>query len=94
MLESEGLTLAVDRLTYFSHWITPESAPRRYDTRFFAAIAPDDQEALPDNVEAIHHVWVNPARRGRALSRGQIQDEDADDPHAGSVRAVRERARR
>ena len=61
MLESEDLTLAVDRLTYFSHWITPERAPRRYDTRFFAAIAPDDQEALPDNVEAIHHVWMNPA---------------------------------
>jgi 8-oxo-dGTP pyrophosphatase MutT (NUDIX family) len=61
MLESEDLTLAVDRLTYFSHWITPERAPRRYDTRFFAAIAPEDQEALPDNVEAIHHVWMNPA---------------------------------
>lgn len=61
MLETESLTLAVDRLTYFSHWITPERAPRRYDTRFFAALAPEDQEAAPDNVEAIHHVWVNPA---------------------------------
>jgi 8-oxo-dGTP pyrophosphatase MutT (NUDIX family) len=61
MLERESLTLAVDRLTYFSHWITPVGAPRRYDTRFFIAVAPHDQEALPDNVEAIHHVWVNPA---------------------------------
>lgn len=61
MLEAEGLALAVDRLVYFSHWITPVTAPRRYDTRFFAAVAPDDQEALPDNVEAIHHVWVKPA---------------------------------
>jgi 8-oxo-dGTP pyrophosphatase MutT (NUDIX family) len=64
MLERENLTLAVDRLTYFSHWITPVGAPRRYDTRFFVAIAPHDQEALPDNVEAIHHVWVSP---GQAL---------------------------
>ena len=62
MLEHEGLRLATDRLTYFSHWITPVTAPRRYDTRFFAAVAPDDQEALPDNVEAIHHVWVRPAK--------------------------------
>jgi 8-oxo-dGTP pyrophosphatase MutT (NUDIX family) len=62
MLENEGLTLAVDRLTYFSHWITPERAPRRYDTRFFAAIAPEGQEAAADNVEAIHHVWMNPAQ--------------------------------
>ncbi|HYH42233.1 MAG TPA: hypothetical protein VD867_09635 [Burkholderiales bacterium] len=60
MLESERLTLAVDRLTYFSHWITPVNAPRRYDTRFFVAIAPEGQEAAADNVEAIHHVWVNP----------------------------------
>lgn len=66
MLERENLTLAVDRLTYFSHWITPVGAPRRYDTRFFVAIAPHDQEALPDNVEAIHHVWVRP---GQALDR-------------------------
>jgi 8-oxo-dGTP pyrophosphatase MutT (NUDIX family) len=61
MLEREGLRLAADRLTYFGHWITPVTAPRRYDTRFFAAIAPEGQEALPDNVEAIHHLWVNPA---------------------------------
>jgi hypothetical protein len=62
MLEAEHLTLAVERLTYFSHWITPVNAPRRYDTRFFVAVAPEGQEAAPDNVEAIHHVWVNPAR--------------------------------
>ena len=61
MLEGERLRLAVDRLTYFSHWITPVTAPRRYDTRFFVAVAPEGQEALPDNVEAIHHLWVNPA---------------------------------
>ena len=60
MLERESLLLATDRLTYFSHWITPVTAPRRYDTRFFAAVAPDDQEAAPDNVEAIDHVWVRP----------------------------------
>ena len=60
MLVAEGLRLAVDRLTYFSHWITPVNAPRRYDTRFFVAVAPEGQEALPDNVEAIHHVWVQP----------------------------------
>jgi 8-oxo-dGTP pyrophosphatase MutT (NUDIX family) len=61
MLERESLRLATDRLTYFSHWITPVTAPRRYDTRFFAAVAPAGQEAAADNVEAIHHVWVNPA---------------------------------
>jgi 8-oxo-dGTP pyrophosphatase MutT (NUDIX family) len=61
MLERERLRLATDKLTYFSHWITPVNAPRRYDTRFFAAVAPAGQEAAPDNVEAIHHVWVRPS---------------------------------
>lgn len=60
MLASEGLKLAVDRMVYFSHWITPLPAPRRYDTRFFLAEAPAGQEPLHDNVEAISHLWVRP----------------------------------
>ena len=35
MLREEGLKLPLQRMTYFSHWITPVGAPRRYDTRFF-----------------------------------------------------------
>jgi 8-oxo-dGTP pyrophosphatase MutT (NUDIX family) len=73
MLEREGLRLAVDRLTYFSHWITPVTAPRRYDTRFFVAHAPEGQEALPDKVEAISHVWVNPARAVEQYRAGKFK---------------------
>jgi len=73
MLEREGLRLATDRLTYFSHWITPVTAPLRYDTRFFVAIAPEGQEALPDNVEAIHHVWVNPALAVERYNAGDFK---------------------
>lgn len=58
---AEGLRLAVDRLTYFSHWITPVAAPKRYDTRFFAAIAPQHQQPLHDAQELIDTVWVRPA---------------------------------
>jgi len=57
---SEGLRLAVDRLRYFGHWITPVGAPRRYDTRFFLAVAPEHQEAQHDNRETIAHAWVRP----------------------------------
>lgn len=60
ILRSEGLRLATDRLIYFGHWITPVSAPRRYDTRFFLAVAPEGQEAMHDNRETIAHTWVRP----------------------------------
>ena len=66
ILRAEGLTLAVDQLVYFSHWITPAGAPRRYDTRFFVAAMPPAQAPLHDNHETISHVWVRP---GAALER-------------------------
>ncbi len=61
MVAAEGLRLAADRLTYFSRWITPEGAVRRYDTRFFYALAPEHQSAEHDNREAIAHEWARPA---------------------------------
>ena len=61
IMREEDLTLATDQLVYFSHWITPVTAPRRYDTRFFIAAAPETQEPLHDNHETISHLWVRPA---------------------------------
>ena len=66
LLREEGLWLATDRLVYFSHWITPVGAPRRYDTRFFVAAAPVGQDVLNDNRETISHVWIDP---GKALDK-------------------------
>ena len=60
VLRTEGLRLATDRLRYFGHWITPVAVPRRYDTRFFLAIAPPHQEASPDRTETVSHVWLKP----------------------------------
>ena len=60
MLREEGLRLPLTQMTYFSHWITPVGAPRRYDTRFFVAVAPPSQKPVPDNRETISHVWVRP----------------------------------
>ncbi|MGZ4726904.1 MAG: NUDIX hydrolase [Acidimicrobiales bacterium] len=57
----EGLTLAVDTMHYFSHWITPEGNHRRYDTRFFVGRAPDGQVPLHDDREVIANLWIRPA---------------------------------
>jgi 8-oxo-dGTP pyrophosphatase MutT (NUDIX family) len=60
VLLNEGLTLAADRLHYFSHWITPELLPFRYDVRFFVAEAPGNQKAIHDGIELTRHVWLTP----------------------------------
>ncbi len=69
---TEGLTLDTDRLWYFSHWITPEGSPRRYDTRFFVAAMPDGQVALHDDIEVIDSIWIEPAEAVRRLHAGEI----------------------
>ena len=40
-VETEDLVLDVGGMDVFSHWITPAGMPRRYDTWFFVAAAPD-----------------------------------------------------
>ena len=70
---AEGLRLATDRLVYFSHWITPVGAPRRYDTRFFLAMTPPRQEAEHDNREAIAHTWIRPAEALDYYRRKEIK---------------------
>jgi 8-oxo-dGTP pyrophosphatase MutT (NUDIX family) len=49
------------RLLPWSWWITPVIEPKRYDTRFFLAIA-EEAEAAHDEVETMAQVWMTPAR--------------------------------
>lgn len=58
--QAEDLRLAVGGMHYFGHWITPEGAPRRYDTRFFLAAAPENQTPLHDDHEVIANEWLRP----------------------------------
>jgi 8-oxo-dGTP pyrophosphatase MutT (NUDIX family) len=62
MLVAEELTLALDRLTRYSHWVTPTFMPKRFDTHFFLATAPADQLALHDGGETVDSIWINPAQ--------------------------------
>lgn len=61
MAQTEQLMLATDRLVYFAHWITPDGMPKRYDTHFFLATAPTEQEAMYDHLETSDGVWIQPA---------------------------------
>ena len=84
-LANHALRLATDRLHYFSHWITPASAPRRYDARFFVCDMPELQETSPDASEVASAVWISPAE---ALSRYKRKEWAMIDPTLRSLEAL------
>jgi glyoxylase-like metal-dependent hydrolase (beta-lactamase superfamily II)/8-oxo-dGTP pyrophosphatase MutT (NUDIX family) len=55
------LRLDLRGLHYFSHWLTPPGVPKRFDTRFFTALAPAGQAADADRGEAVELMWTAPA---------------------------------
>ncbi|MDQ1539022.1 MAG: hypothetical protein QOE58_3415 [Actinomycetota bacterium] len=62
LLIGRGLVLRSDLLRARAHWITPEFEPKRYDTRFFAALLPAGQVADDQSTEADHADWIDAAR--------------------------------
>jgi len=73
VVRRSGGRLWLDDLVLFGHWITPEFAPRRFDTRFFLARMPEGQEAATDGMEAVAHEWVEPAE---LLERAGLEHKD------------------
>lgn len=73
LIAAESLQLAADQLVYFAHWITPVTAPRRYDTRFFMAEAPPEQEPFHDDHETIAATWISPAGALTLHQRGEFE---------------------
>lgn len=57
-VSDNDLKLQCDRLHYFSFWITPAGAPKRYSTRFFLARVPRDQVATHDGGELTESCWM------------------------------------
>ncbi len=55
------LKLAADRLAYSTRWVTPAIRLKRWDTRFFFAVAPATQESAHDQVELVEQLWLKPA---------------------------------
>ena len=56
-VQDVGLTLALDLLVPFAHWLTPRAEPRRFDTWFFAALQPEGQDAALDPHESSDAFW-------------------------------------
>jgi 8-oxo-dGTP pyrophosphatase MutT (NUDIX family) len=81
----EGLLLAADAVHYVSHWITPEIAPRRFDTRFFVTTAPRGQDVRHDEGETIASLWIRPSE---ALARYRAAEIELLPPTVANFRAL------
>jgi 8-oxo-dGTP pyrophosphatase MutT (NUDIX family) len=74
VLADNKLSLALDLLVPYAHWITPEGVPKRFDTWFFLASAPPAQAGAHDGKEATDSIWVSPreALEGGASGRFKL----------------------
>ena len=58
-----SLVANLDLIRQWSWWITPDTEPKRYDTRFFLCQIPLDEslEIIPDASETVEARWLTPS---------------------------------
>jgi 8-oxo-dGTP pyrophosphatase MutT (NUDIX family) len=72
VLSREDVCLDLRGVAYLAHWITPAGMPRRYDTRFFVALAPEGQPATHDANETVADRWMRPVEALSSQGRGEF----------------------
>lgn len=72
-LSKRRLRLDLGALHPFARWITPEAEPRRFDARFFVALAPEGQVGFHDEHETMASFWASPAEVLRRFEAGEVQ---------------------
>jgi 8-oxo-dGTP pyrophosphatase MutT (NUDIX family) len=60
-------------LTPYARWITPRMETRRFDTRFYIAVLPEDQIASHDGTETTSATWLRPASAIEDMRAGRIK---------------------
>lgn len=60
-LQQHKLTVQLGELVHYSHWITPDFEPRRFNTHFYLARMPQGQELQHDGYETVGSLWITPA---------------------------------
>jgi 8-oxo-dGTP pyrophosphatase MutT (NUDIX family) len=94
LARGEGLQYPVARLHAISRWITPESFPRRFDTRFFLTAMPEGQIPIHDTYETTESIWIAPAEALRRYQEGTFPLVFATEKHLermakyGSINAL------
>ena len=72
-LRAGGLRIDASALRPFGRWITPAAESRRFDTRFFLARCPEDQDGAHDLKETVRSFWATPAEILRRFEAGDAQ---------------------
>jgi recombination protein RecT len=70
--EEAAVTIEPSALTLFSHWITPPSEPRRYNTFFFLSRAPHGALGVADALETHDARWLEPGDALERNARGEL----------------------
>ena len=71
--EKENFFIKSTEIVPFAHWITPEFATRRYDTRFFITRMPENQDINHDGNELIENIWISPQSALQKVQEGKMQ---------------------
>lgn len=70
--EEAAIDVAADSLVLFSHWITPPTEPRRYNTHFFLAPGDEAATASADAFETHDAQWLAPASALARYEQGEM----------------------
>lgn len=70
-LHERGVTLDGDKLILVSRWVTPEIAPRRFDTLFYVFGVEEMPAVRLDTAELTGHEWVQPREAVRRYEAGE-----------------------
>jgi len=72
LAEEASITVDAAGLMLFSHWITPPTEQRRYDTHFFLSVAPSGQSGAADAVETYDERWIAASTALEHYRRGEM----------------------
>lgn len=72
-LAEAGLTLRSDLFSLRSHWVTPPSEPKRYNTYFLLARLPEGQHADGRTSEAVESSWITPNEAFHRFDDGYLK---------------------
>lgn len=62
LLDALQLELATDLPVPIGHWVTPEGTLKRFDTHFYVARLPADQQLVHGGREAVDSLWAAPGQ--------------------------------